>query len=262
MIDVRRLAIPVVTLTVALASTAIATPPKPTIQGGTDTASGASDKSGQASREAVAAQNAMALRGGVGEDVWLEALHRLTRVPSPRREQVTRAVRAYIIEAAAWRSQDAVRLKSLTAELLAAREAAREAGEPVPKELVSQIRRIRQAMPRLSDLQSRVWDVLNSPEQSRLVDEVTELKRKGLPKDIEEGRRAPGRPAKVTVKPIDGETDGEAATETTPTSEGDEAKTPASTLLWSFVDDPNAGMPLPDPEDASKDGASVPGGTP
>lgn len=236
MLDPRRLALPVALAAMAT-SAVLATPPKPGIQGGPGIATDEPGKGRQAGPDGVEVRNAMALRGGVGEDAWLEALHRLTRVPSPRREAVTRAVRAYIVEAAAWRETKAPTLKTLTSELIAIRES----GEAVPRDLTRKVREIRQSMPRLSDLQSAVWDILNSPEQSRLVDEVTELKRTGLPKDIVDGRRAPGTPARVTVKtPADGET---APAEPT----DGEAAPPPAPALWSFVDDPNAGKPLPDP---------------
>lgn len=252
MLDLRRLALPVALAAMAT-SAVLATPPKPGISGGPGIATDDPGKGRQAGPDGVEVRNAMALRGGVGEEVWLEALHRLTRVPSPRREDITRAVRGYIVEAAAWRETEAPKLKSLTTELVSLRDA----GETIPRDLTKRIREIRQSMPRLSDLQSRVWDILNSPEQSRLVDEVTELKRKGLPKDITDGRRAPGTPARVTVK-----TPAETPADDASSTAGAEESTPAP-ALWSFVDDPNAGQPLPEPpaaDDASmtatKPGAS------
>ncbi len=220
-------------LGVSLGAAALATPPKPSIQddarqtkpeGRTATARGADD---------VKMRNAMALRGGVSEDMWLESLHRLTRVPSPRREQVTRLVRAYVVASSDWRATQAPEMKRLTEVLVAARKA----GEQPPVEVVTKVREIRSAMPRLSTLQEQVWEVLNGPEQSRLVDEIDAVKKSGLPKDVVEGRRPAGSPAVVTTEPAEGEEG----------KDGEEAAVPAP-LLWSFVDDPQAGKPLPEPE--------------
>jgi hypothetical protein len=171
--------------------------------------------------------------------MWLESLHRLTRVPSPRREQVTRLVRAYIVAATEWRETQAPEMKRLTEVLVAARKS----GEQPPVEVATKVREIRASMPRLSELQEKVWEVLNSPEQTRLVEEITEIKKTGLPKDITEGRRAAGSPAVVTPKTEDGEST--------------DASEPLAPALWSFVDDPNAGKPLPEPtpETGKKDAA-------
>lgn len=249
MIHARLVALPIALL--ALAGSVSATPPKPRIEGGAGVAGGSQEKGEEVGADEIKSRNAMALRGGVPEDIWLEALHRLTRVPTPRREEVTRAVRTYIVDATAWRESMAPRLKTLTARLVEIRDA----GEPVPRDLSKEIREIRQAMPRLSDLQARVWELLNSPEQGRLVDEVAELKRTGLPKDIVDGRRAPGTPARVTRK----STAETGANDDSPAPEPADAEVAENSapLLWSFVDDPNPGQPLPEPVTDDGDSAST-----
>ena len=247
-------------LGLALAGTASATPPKPTLEGGAR-GTATQDRGGAGKGlDDVRGRNAMALRGGVGEDMWLEALHRLTRVPSPRREQVTRLVRGYIVAADAWRTTQAPEMKKLTEVIVAARKS----GAKPPIEVTTKVREIRAAMPRLSTLQEQVWDVLSGPEQSRLVDEIADLKKSGLPKDIVDGRRPAGSPAVVTRKP-----DGDAADadpkaaepgtdpEADPKTDPPEAGTPAP-ALWSFVDDPNAGKPLPSPTDESEGTSAAP----
>jgi hypothetical protein len=124
--------------------------------------------------------------------------------------------------------------------------AARKSGEQPPVEVSTKIREIRRAMPRLSTLQEQVWQVLSSPEQVRLVEEITALKKTGLPKDVTEGRRPAGSPAVVTHQAAADES-----------SETPEKPAPA---LWSFVDDPNAGEPLPEPtlETEARDSSLTP----
>jgi hypothetical protein len=212
-----------------LAGVSAATPPKPSIQDGAREAKPDGRATPARPTDDIRMQNAMALRGGVSEDMWLESLHRLTRVPSPRREQVTRLVRTYIVTATEWRETQAPEMKRLTEILVAARKS----GEQPPVEVSTKIREIRRAMPRLSTLQEQVWQVLSSPEQVRLVEEITALKKTGLPKDVTEGRRPAGSPAVVTHQAAADES-----------SETPEKPAPA---LWSFVDDPNAGEPLPEP---------------
>ncbi len=223
-------------LGITFGAAAASTPPKPSIQDSGRQATPEGRTAAGKGTDDVKMQNAMALRGGVSEDMWLESLHRLTRVPSPRRDLVTRLVRAYIVAATEWRETQAPEMKRLTEILVAARKS----GEQPPVEVVTKVRQIRASMPRLSDLQEKVWDLLNSPEQVRLVEEITAIKKSGLPKDITEGRRSAGAPAVVTAKPADadsGATDADAT-----------EKPAAAPALWSFVDDPNAGKPLPEPE--------------
>lgn len=236
--EIRRMAWPLAVL--VLAGTALATPPKPGRQDVPGTGTAMPAKGDQSGPEGRAERNAMALRGGVSEDVWLEGLRRVSRVPSPRREEITRLVRRYIVEASAFRADQAPVLKRLTQELLAARAA----GEPVPRELTSRIRAMRRARPKLSDLQRAVWDLLTGPEETRLVETLTELKRTGLPKDVQEGRRPAGSPARVTTPT---EPAGDADETAKPATDAEPKKAPPP-LLWSFVDDPNAGKPLPEPE--------------
>jgi hypothetical protein len=227
-------------LAILMAAPIAMTPPKPTIQ---DQGSGrkTTDQTERA-REDVKSGNARVLRGGVPEDTWLEALHRLKRVPSPRRENATRLVRSYIAASEVWRTNEAPELKRLTEFLVTARNS----GQEPPVEIVVKVREIRAAMPRLARLQEQVWEVLSGPERSRLTDEVVELKKNGLPEDVREGRRKPGTLAAEPPKPIEG---------------GDATATPTDQpvpALWSFIDDPNAGKPLPEPPSDSESKSGSP----
>lgn len=223
---------------------AACTPPKPTLEDGARD-SKVSARPGR--DEGVAVRNAMALRGGVSEDMWLEALHRLTRVPASRREAVTRLVRGYIVEATAWRTTQAPEMKRLTEVIVASRKS----GETPPIEVTTKVRRIRSEMPRLSDLQEKVWEILSGPEQSRLVDEITAVKKTGLPKDVEEGRRPAGSPITPASEATAAEKPSTPAEDGTTTAAESATPVPA---LWSFIDDPNAGKPLPEPEPDTPEG--------
>ncbi len=119
-----------------------------------------------------ATDQARAIRAGISEAIWFDAL-RQVRVTDQQRESLTPLVRGYLAKSKAWRAKEGVELMELTKGI----KRVREEGGVVAPEVIVKIRSLRTNLPSILVVQSAVKNQLTTVQQDFLSVKLVEIRR-------------------------------------------------------------------------------------